>query len=206
MTEADRAAEEYTQLREEKGADWRLITQTALTTLATTAAIAVGGLAASSRVVVVLAPLPFYLGVLYLIQAAWLQNRINTFIASRAPAGALNYEKHVLDARRQESTAPSAPLWAVSWYWWTIVAATLGAVFAVFPLLAKWEDLDGFQTTCPGLVTGLGIVVLVLFLVVALWMINRSETDRLAWETYWTEGEGAPDAPNSRQAPRPPAK
>lgn len=206
MTETDRAAEEYTQLREEKGADWRLITQTALTTLATTAAIAVGGLAANSRALVVFAPVPFYLGVLYLIQAAWLQNRINTFIASRAPGGALNYEKHVLDARRKGSTAPSPPPWAVSWHWWTIVAATLGTVFATFPLLAKWEDLDGFQTTCPGVISGLGIVVLVTFLVVARSMINRSEADRVRWETYWTEGEGAPNASSSRQAPRPPAR
>jgi hypothetical protein len=129
MPGTDPAAEEYKQLRDQKGADWRLITQTALTTLATTAAIAVGGLAANSRVLVVFAPLPFYLGVLYLIQSSWLQNRINTFIASRAPQGALNYEQHIVEARRPESAAPHPPAWALSLHWWTMVAVVLGLLF-----------------------------------------------------------------------------
>lgn len=205
MPGPDPAAEEYKQLRDEKGADWRLITQTALTTLATTAAIAVGGLAAHSRVLVVAAPLAFYLGVLYLIQSAWLQNRINTFIASRAPQGALNYEKHVLQARREGSTAPHTPRWAVSWYWWVSVAGALGLLFSAFPFVVSWEGLKGFETKCPGWIAVAGVLQLGIFLVVALKMIRRSEADRAKWETYWTEGDGAPSARSSRQEPQPPA-
>ena len=186
------AADEYRQLREEKGADWRLITQVALTTLATTAAIAAAGLAAHSRIVVVVAPFAFYLGVLYLIQSAWLQNRINTFIASRAPAGALNYEQHVLDARRKDSGAPEAPRWAVSTQWWVVIAGLLGLGFSLFPFLVAAEDLQGFKRSCPGVLSGVGFCLLVGFLVAARRMQARSEEDRAKWENYWTSGGGAP--------------
>jgi hypothetical protein len=192
VADPDPAAEEYKQLREEKGADWRLITQIALTTLATTAAIAVGGLAAKSRVLVVVAPLPFYLGALYLIQSTWLQNRINTFIASRAPEGALNYEKQVLRARKPESTAPRRPFWAVSWWWWVVVAAVLGVGFSAFPFLARSEALKGFETERPGCIAAIGLVMLAIFLVAAVGMVRRSEADRERWEHYWTKGDGAP--------------
>jgi hypothetical protein len=206
VADPDPAAEEYKQLREEKGADWRLITQIALTTLATTAAIAVGGVAAHSRVLVVLAPLPFYLGVWYLIQSIWLQNRTNTFIANRAPEGALNYELHVLRAREPGSTAPRPPFWEVSWQWWVAVAAALGTLFSAFPFRARSEGLKGFETERPGCIAAIGLLMLLIFLGSALVMMRRSEADRPRWEAYWTEGDGAPSDRSSRQEPQPPAK
>lgn len=202
----DIRADEYRQLREEKGADWRLITQTALTTLATTAAIAAAGLAAQSRVLVVVAPIPFYLGVLYLIQSTWLQNRINTFIASRAPQGALNYELHVLEARDPQSCAPRAPFWATSVLWWKLVAAFLGLLFSAFPFLVSWEQLNGFETGSPGFYAAGGGVLLAAFLKAAQAMVTRAESDRGKWETYWTTGKGSPELTNSSQEPSPPAK
>ena len=206
MADPDPATEEYIHLLEAKGADWRLITQIALTTLATTAAIAVGGLAAKSRVLVVVAPLPFYFGVLYLAQSTWLQNRINTFIASRAPEGALNYEMHVLRTREPDSGAPSGPRWAVSWDWWMAVAAVLGLLFSGFPFVARWEGLEGFETESPGWTTAIGLLLLAMFLTLGRAMTKRAETDRQKWEAYWTEGDGAPTDRSSRHEPQPPAK
>jgi hypothetical protein len=191
LPDSDPAANEYTQLREEKGADWRLITQTALTTLATTAAIAVGALAAHSRILVVLAPIPLYIGVLYLIESVWLQNRINTFIASRAPHEALNYEGWVLATRRPETTAPKAPRWAESSWWWTFVACAMGLMFSAVPFFISWEDLDGFETACPGKIAAVGAGFLLAFVTVAVYMIWKSNRDRGEWEAYWTTGDGA---------------
>lgn len=206
MGEDQLKADEYRQLREEKGADWRLITQIALTTLATTAVIAAAGLAAHSRVLVVVAPVPFYLGVLYLVQSTWLQNRINTFIASRAPPGALNYERHVLTTRDPASSAPTAPFWAISLWWWMVVAAFLGALFSAFPFLVSSERLSGFKTGSPGLYAVGGAVLLVVFLKAASAMVKRAESDRGKWETYWTDGEGSPESTSSSQEPSPPAR
>src|SRR4051794_33271634 len=115
------ALDEFRQLREEKAADWRLITQTTAATLATAAAIVAAGLSIHSYTVIVAAPLPFYVGVLYMVQSARLQVRLITFLASRAPAGALNYEKKVLDSH-DNPRLQKLMKFSSAWAWWIGVA------------------------------------------------------------------------------------
>lgn len=183
MTPGDPALDEYRQLREEKAADWRLITQTTVATLATSGAVFAAGLSVHSLTLIVVAAVPFYLGVGYMIQAAHLQMRLIAFLGSRAPAGSLNYEKHVVQSSKDPDTSGVLPEWTKAWVWWRWVATALGAGFAAFPIVVQIEHLKGFEQGRPGLYTAGGLALALAF----FFLSGRSSKGVMDARDFWVE-------------------
>lgn len=186
MASSDPALDEYRQLRDEKAADWRLITQTTVATLATTGAVFAAGLSVHSFALVLAAPLPFYFGVGYMIQSANLQMRLIAFLGSRAPSGSLNYEKHIVDSSGKAEVQEILPPWSKAWDWWRYVATALGSLICFFPLVARAEDLKGFDQAYPGLYTICGLVLTVCFFIVSGCFSRQVMAARKFWVDYWS--------------------
>jgi hypothetical protein len=185
--------DEYRQLREEKAADWRLITQSTITTLASTAAIVAAGLSVHSYTVIIAAPLVFYMGVLFMIQSARLQGRMIGFLAAARPDGSLDYEGRVLAARNDQALTPAQrrtmfPAMITAVAWWRTVAAAVGVLISLFPVAAKLDHLNGFShDSSVWIYAGTGVVVAVAFLLTAWQLSKRSDEAREAWAAYWRD-------------------
>jgi hypothetical protein len=190
--EAQAGLDEFRQLREEKAADWRLITQSTIATLATAAAIVAAGLSIKSYLVVVAAPLPFYCGVLFMIQSARLQGRLIAFLATHKPPGALDYEGKVIKARNavKEDHARKLlfPRWVQSWDWWRAVATLVGVLVALFPYTAaELDPIKGFPDSPAFAYTAVGISLAGAFFCVSRSWSKKAGEGREAWARYWRD-------------------
>ena len=203
MASGDAALDEYRQLRDEKAADWRLITQTTVATLATSGAVFAAGLSVHSLILIVLAPIPLYLGVGYMLQSAQLQMRLIAFLGSRAPPGSLNYEKHIVDSSNDPEVQQFLPSWTKAWLWWRGVATAVGLGFSCFPFVVRLEHLKGFEQTCPALYTALGLVLTACFFLVSRHLSKQVMAARTFWVDYWSRD--GPDEKSSSQTPNAPA-
>jgi hypothetical protein len=135
--------EEYARLSDQKADDWRHISEVTPTLFGAAGAIFAAAIAVESAIVMMLAPIPIFLGVLHMVRNAKLQLQMITYLADRGGAsGAWERDvahvrpivHRVMSRRRRFRRAPPS-----SWNTWILIAAITAVLAAVVGAAAGYD-------------------------------------------------------------------
>jgi hypothetical protein len=190
--------EEFLALIDQKADDWRELTRISASFLGVAGAFFTAGVARQSAWVIVMAPIPLFLGVLHMTHSARLQLQMITYLSVFSPFTETSWERDIAKVRRRfwgtaergwftsriealasdqsESLArhlinPSA------WDVWLLLAVLVALGVDAVPWLMGFDD--GFLAFLAGL------VVAVLLTAYIMRNIARIEPERDRWEALW---------------------
>lgn len=183
--DAHRAAvDSYLQLRDEKAADWRFITQINVSMLALWGVATAAGLYTRTAYVLALAPVLVFLGLFQMCQTARLHVRMNAYLASNTPDGVLNWEGASSEKRtemRREESKRERLLRTSAWYQWLSIFVVVDVGSLVCLATTGWLHMIW------ALVVG-GAVGLTC-LVVSLQLIRSMEREARESKSLWPKKE-----------------
>jgi hypothetical protein len=190
--------EEFLALSNQKADDWREITRISASFLGIAGAFFTAGLAKGSAWVIVLSPIPLFLGVLQMTRNARLQLQMITYLAVFSPFVETSWEKDIAAARprfwqeadksrvaarieqlgwkhgkalARHMTNPSA------WDLWLVIAVLVGLGVDSVPLfVGLGDDLAAF---------GMGLLVIAAGALLICRDIARIEPERADWQALW---------------------
>jgi hypothetical protein len=180
--------EEYARLSDQKADDWRHISEVTPTLFGAAGAIFAAAIAEENAIVMMLAPVPLFLGVFHMIRNAKLQLQMITYLAAKGGESG-SWERDVAEVRpivysvmgeRRNHLRRAPPS---SWNTWIVISGFTAALTIVVAATAGYTH---WQIAAPA-----GVVI-VLLLISALAVEGRTvEHDRKLWCAAWAaHGEG----------------
>jgi hypothetical protein len=203
QTVADRKPldkEEFLALSNQKADDWRELTSISASFLGVAGVFFTAGVAKEASWVIVMAPVPLFLGVWYMIQSARLQLQMITYLSVFSPFAETSWEKDIakvrpyfwetaekglLTSRIEQIKRVDGPALArhlanpSSWDVWWILAVLVALGVDSIPLFMGFEDKD--WAFAVGLLSTLVFSALV-------WRSGKHvESERKRWEETWEQ-------------------
>ena len=190
--------EEFLALSNQKADDWREITRISASFLGIAGVFFTAGLAKGSAWVVILAPLPMFLGVLQMSRNARLQLQMITYLSVYGTSGETSWEKNIAQVRPiywREAPRGKLAAWVeglsasrgrawgrrltnpLSWDSWFAIAVLVGLGIDSVPLFTGLDD--SLAAFCAG------VASLALAGILAERDIERIEPERARWEALW---------------------
>lgn len=186
---------EYERLSDQKAEDWRVISDVTPTLFGVAGAIFAAGAAGDEGWVVVLSPLPLFLGVFHMVRNAKLQLQMITYLSAHSPTSGAHWERDIAAVRpavwaalekrgiagrvRRKRWAQLAA-WLTrpsAWNTWLVIAVIISVLIFI---VAALVDYEGWQYAVPVavVVTG-GVVGLIAR------QARTIEQDRKLWDAAW---------------------
>lgn len=192
--------EEFLALSNQKADDWRELTRISASFLGIAGAFFTAGVARSSTWVIVMAPIPLFLGVLHMTHSARLQLQMITYLSVFSPFFETSWERDIPKLRRHFwETSDRGPLTSrierdtsdkgnslarhllhpSAWDGWLWLALLVALGIDSVPLFMEFEDaLWAF---------GVGLAIAAGF-ALSIWRnIVRIEPERQRWEELWRQ-------------------
>jgi hypothetical protein len=178
------AGAEFIQLREQKAADWRFVSQVNLSMLAATGAIFTAALTTdASAWLFVFAAIPLFLGLLHMAAQGHLHQRMIAFLVEAAKeVDTLDYEGRLVRVKQALSHEPTRLrdqlVRPTAVRVWLLIAISIGLTSTWFPVLAELE-----HRSC--LIASTGTVIVALFSVWIGWYEGLQSSERERWQERW---------------------